>query len=145
MELTEAKIRTLQPKAARYLVSDGNGLSLDVLTSGKKSWVFRYWVNGKQEKVTLGRYPDMSLKAARAAQVGHAQRRLCLAARRVHLRALLRQRRPPGQDEFHMPVSPARPAQCLARALVVPREKPLQHARPGKTVFARRCPGSSIA
>jgi integrase len=32
------------------------------------SWIFKYRVNGKQEKVTLGRYPDMSLKAARSAR-----------------------------------------------------------------------------
>jgi integrase len=45
--------------------SDGKGLSLDVLPSGKMSWMFRYRLNGKQERVTLGQYPDLSLKAAR--------------------------------------------------------------------------------
>ncbi len=65
MPLTNTKIRSLAPRAARYLESDGNGLSLDVLPSGKMSWIFRYRLNGKQERVTLGRYPAMSLKAAR--------------------------------------------------------------------------------
>jgi integrase len=46
--------------------SDGNGLSLDVLPSGKTSWLYRYRLNGAYGKVTLGRYPDLSLKAARA-------------------------------------------------------------------------------
>jgi hypothetical protein len=29
------------------------------------SWLYRYRVNGKPEKVAIGRYPDLSLKAAR--------------------------------------------------------------------------------
>lgn len=50
---------------SRYLVTDGRGLSLDVLPSGKMSWLYRYRTNGKQEKVVLGRYPDLTLRAAR--------------------------------------------------------------------------------
>jgi hypothetical protein len=65
MPLTDAKIKGLKPRAARYMESDGKGLSLDVLPSGKMSWMFRYRLNGKQERVTLGQYPDLSLKAAR--------------------------------------------------------------------------------
>lgn len=65
MPLTDAKIKSLKPMAARYMKSDGNGLSLDVLPSGKMSWMFRYTLNGKQERVTLGQYPIMSLKMAR--------------------------------------------------------------------------------
>jgi hypothetical protein len=65
MGKTDAQIRALQPRAARYLVSDGRGLSLDVLPSGVKSWMYRYRHDGKPQKVTLGRYPDLTLKAAR--------------------------------------------------------------------------------
>jgi integrase len=63
--LTDAKIKGLKPRTARYLKSDGNGLSLDVLPSGKMSWLYRYRLNGKQERVTLGQYPTMSLAEAR--------------------------------------------------------------------------------
>ena len=65
MPLTDAKIRSLKPRPARYMESDGRGLSLDVLPSGKMSWMFRYRLNGTQERVTLGRYPAMSLASAR--------------------------------------------------------------------------------
>jgi hypothetical protein len=65
MPLTDAKIKGLRPGAARYLESDGKGLSLDVLPSGKLSWLYRYHLNGKQERVTLGQYPSVTLKAAR--------------------------------------------------------------------------------
>ncbi|HEY6766121.1 MAG TPA: integrase arm-type DNA-binding domain-containing protein [Candidatus Sulfotelmatobacter sp.] len=77
MALTDAHIKVLKPKASRYLVSDGRGLSLDVLPSGKMSWLYRYRLNASYEKVILGRYPDLTLKGARAkrdnlaAQVAH--------------------------------------------------------------------------
>jgi Arm DNA-binding domain len=63
--LTDARIRALKPRPARYLVSDGRGLSLDVLPTGKLSWLYRYRLSGAYEKVVLGRYPDLTLKAAR--------------------------------------------------------------------------------
>jgi integrase len=66
MSLTDAGIKALKPKPKRYMVSDGHGLSLDVLPSGKMSWVYKYRQNGQQEKVNVGRYPDLSLKDARA-------------------------------------------------------------------------------
>ena len=65
MGLTDARIKALKPKAKRYLVTDGRGLSLDVTPGAVMSWLFRYRRDGKQERVTLGRYPDLSLKAAR--------------------------------------------------------------------------------
>jgi integrase len=64
--LTDAKIRALKPAATRYLTTDGRGLSLDVLPTGVKTWIFRYRLNGKQEKITLKQYPDLSLADARA-------------------------------------------------------------------------------
>jgi integrase len=65
MALTDAGIKALKPRAARYLVSDGRGLSLDVLPSGKMSWLYRYRLDGKYGKVNLGHYPDLTLKSAR--------------------------------------------------------------------------------
>src|SRR5271157_258630 len=65
MALTDAGIRALRPRAGRYMVSDGRGLSLDILPSGKMSWLYRYCLDGKYGKVNLGRYPDLPLKAAR--------------------------------------------------------------------------------
>ena len=66
MALTDRQIRVLKPWASRYLVSDGRGLSLDILPSAVMTWTYRYRHNGKQLKVTLGHYPDLSLKASRA-------------------------------------------------------------------------------
>jgi len=65
MALTDAEIKALKPRAGRYLVSDGWGLSLDILPSGKMSWLYRYSFEGKREKATLGGYPDLTLRKAR--------------------------------------------------------------------------------
>jgi len=65
MALTDAGIKALKPRAGRYMVSDGRGLSLDILPSGKMSWLYRYSLDGKQEKVSLGGYPDLTLRKAR--------------------------------------------------------------------------------
>jgi len=68
MALTDSGIKGLKSKETRYLVTDGRGLCLEVLPSGKLSWLYRYRFSRKPEKVVIGRYPDMSLKAARGAR-----------------------------------------------------------------------------
>ena len=57
----------VKPKAGkRYSKADTGGLLLDITPGGVRSWQFRYRLNGKREKVVIGRYPDVSLKVARA-------------------------------------------------------------------------------
>lgn len=65
MPLTDTAIRALKPKQARYRVTDGRGLTLEVLPSGRLSWLYRYRFQGKPEKVAIGHYPEFNLKAAR--------------------------------------------------------------------------------
>jgi integrase len=66
MELTDTQIKGLKPKAGkRYSKADGNGLLLDITPGGVRTWIFRYRLNGKREKVVIGRYPEVSLKEAR--------------------------------------------------------------------------------
>src|ERR1700722_12447239 len=63
--LRNLQVEALQPVLTRYLKTDKDGLCIDVLPSGVKSGVYRYRFNGKQEKIQLGQYPKMTLKAAR--------------------------------------------------------------------------------
>ena len=50
----------------RLLLSDRGGLALDVLPSGVRSWIYRYRSqDGSRCKLTIARYPDLSLKGAR--------------------------------------------------------------------------------
>jgi integrase len=65
--LTESQIRALEPRATRYCVADGNGLVIEVMTTGTKVWRFRYTLNGKRQPLaTIGDYRMISLRVARA-------------------------------------------------------------------------------
>ncbi len=46
-------------------VSDDRSLYAEVLPSGAIVWRFRYRLNGTREKLTLGKYPALTLKNAR--------------------------------------------------------------------------------
>lgn len=64
--LNDTRIKALKPKAKRYLISDGGGLTLEVMTAGAKIWRYRYSLHGKQQPlVTIGDYPAIGLQDAR--------------------------------------------------------------------------------
>ena len=69
--LTAAKIRALKPKAARYTVTDADGLGVEVMPTGLKVWRLRAAAEDgsavKVRRVTLERWPLMGIDAARAA------------------------------------------------------------------------------
>lgn len=64
MSLTDTKLKSLKPKKNNYSESDERGLFIEVLKT-KKVWRMRYRLHGKQEKITFGEYPDVSLAQAR--------------------------------------------------------------------------------
>ena len=63
--LTEIEIKNLKPGDKTYFVQDSNGLYLEVPTKGNKRWRVRYWFRGKENRLSLGIYPTVSLKQAR--------------------------------------------------------------------------------
>ena len=63
--LTDTKIKSLKPTDKMYSVSDGEGLAIDILPSGKKKWTLSYRSGGKQSRKRLGDYPAMGCKEAR--------------------------------------------------------------------------------
>lgn len=63
--LTNIKIENAKPKDRPYKMYDINGLYLIVTPSGGKWWRFDYSMKGKRNTVSLGVYPDISLKEAR--------------------------------------------------------------------------------
>ncbi len=65
MSLNDTAIKALRKKSSRYEVTDRDGLLLEVHPSGKKVWRYRYRMNGKREKLTIGPYPAVGLKEAR--------------------------------------------------------------------------------
>lgn len=69
-KLSDKKLKALlgSEREAPSMIADGEGLSVKVSKQGHISWVFTYRLGGrgsKLERMTLGRYPDMSLKLAR--------------------------------------------------------------------------------
>jgi hypothetical protein len=59
MALTELAIKNLKPKDKNYLVSDGGGLSLAVSPSGSKLWRLRYYYQGKEQIMGIGKYTNI--------------------------------------------------------------------------------------
>ncbi|MYL82543.1 integrase arm-type DNA-binding domain-containing protein [Desulfovibrio aerotolerans] len=63
--LTDTAVRNAKPGAAAIKLFDGGGLYLEVATAGGKWWRLKYRLGGKEKKISLGVYPDVSLKDAR--------------------------------------------------------------------------------
>jgi len=65
MSLTDTALKALKPKDKTYTVADDRGLYVEVFPTGGVVWRYRYRLNGKSEKLTLGKYPALTLKNAR--------------------------------------------------------------------------------
>lgn len=65
MTLTVFDVKNAKPQTKNYTLKDERGLYLEVSTSGGKWWRLRYTFNGKENRLSLGTYPDISLKDAR--------------------------------------------------------------------------------
>lgn len=64
--MNHIKLLNLKPKPEKFSVSCGQGLSLIVYPSGRKVWSFHGRVSGKVITKSLGDFPDISEKSARA-------------------------------------------------------------------------------
>lgn len=65
MPLTDTAVRQAKPRDKDFTLSDLDGLSLFVAANGKKSWHFRFSWHGKQPRISLGTYPEITLREAR--------------------------------------------------------------------------------
>jgi integrase len=66
MPLTDSAIRSLKPRAKPFKVADEKGLYLQVTPAGGRLWKLKFrTVTGAEKKLSLGAYPDISLKDAR--------------------------------------------------------------------------------
>lgn len=68
--LTEAacKNATCPPDLKRRRLTDAAGLYLEVSPAGTKRWFWKFYPDGKESRLALGSYPDVTLKAARLAR-----------------------------------------------------------------------------
>lgn len=65
MALTDTVLRALKGKERVYTMADDRGLYVEVFPTGGVVWRYRYRLNGKAEKLSLGKYPALTLKNAR--------------------------------------------------------------------------------
>ena len=66
MALTDTVIRNAKPDNKPFKMVDGKGMFLYVVPTGGKLWRLKYRFDGKEKLLSLGAYPDISLKDARA-------------------------------------------------------------------------------
>jgi integrase len=73
MALTDVKVRNLKKgvkpdgtaTSKTYKVTDEKGLYVEVTPKGSKRWRFKYRIGGKEKLLSLGVYPEVTLKEAR--------------------------------------------------------------------------------
>ena len=65
MALTDTALKALKPREKPFTKADERGLYVEVFPTGGIVWRYRYRLNGKQEKLTLGKYPALTLRNAR--------------------------------------------------------------------------------
>lgn len=64
MALTDIQIRQAKPKEKQYRLAAGKGLYLLINPNGGKWWRVRYRLSRKQQELSVGIYPEVSLKEA---------------------------------------------------------------------------------
>ncbi|MGW9331577.1 tyrosine-type recombinase/integrase [Bosea sp. NPDC055594] len=85
MPLTDIAIRNAKPREKVVKLSDGGGLQLWIEPKGAKLWRLAYRFDGKQKKLSIGPYPAIDLRAARA--------------KREEAKDLLREGKDPGAEK----------------------------------------------
>jgi hypothetical protein len=65
MPLTAIDVKNAKPRAKRYRLADGHGLYLEVMPTGARYWRMKYRSGGKEKRLALGVFPEVSLVDAR--------------------------------------------------------------------------------
>lgn len=65
MPLTDIEVRKAKAGTKRIRLFDGRGLYLEVSPNGGRWWRLKFRFHGKDKRLSLGVFPDVSLKAAR--------------------------------------------------------------------------------
>lgn len=65
MPLKDPEIRGFTPLNKPFKRADAKGLYVEVFPNGSKLWRFKYRIAGKEKRLALGAYPEVSLAEAR--------------------------------------------------------------------------------
>lgn len=102
LELEDAQCRNAvcPPDRKRARFTDATGLYLEVSPAGSKRWFWKIYLDGKEPRLALGSYPDVTLTAARkardAAKINKSEGRNPVQVRKVEKLKASR----PGGDTF---------------------------------------------
>lgn len=96
MPLTNTAIKNAKPGPKQRKLFDGGGLFLLVSPKGGKWWRFKYRFDGKEKLLSLGTYPEISLKEARERRE-NARR---MVAQGIDPSAARKAEKEQGQDTF---------------------------------------------
>lgn len=66
--LTAVAAKNAKPKAKPYKLAAGGGLYLEVMPNGSKYWRMKYRVAGREKRLALGVYPEVTLADAGSAR-----------------------------------------------------------------------------
>ena len=64
MPLVALQIRAFLPGVTPYKKTDERGLYLEVFPNGSKLWRLKYYFGGKEKRIALGAWPEVSLQKA---------------------------------------------------------------------------------
>lgn len=65
--LSDTTVKNTKPKDKTYTLGDGDGMYLEVMPNGSRFWRMSYrQTNGKANRLTFGKYPEVTLTEARA-------------------------------------------------------------------------------
>jgi integrase len=65
MSLSDVAVRSAKPREKIYKLSDSGGLYLEIRPTGGKWWRWKYRYASKEKRISLGVYPETSLRVAR--------------------------------------------------------------------------------
>lgn len=85
MPLTQIDCKNAQPQEKPYKKTDGQGMYLEIMPNGSKYWRMKYRFAGKEKRLAIGVYPDVSLAEAREA--------------RTQAKTLLKENKDPSQEK----------------------------------------------
>jgi len=63
--LNDTRVRSAKSRDKAFKLSDERGLFLLVMPTGSRLWRLKYRINGREKLISLGAYPDVTLKRAR--------------------------------------------------------------------------------
>ncbi len=64
-KLVDSQLRQWIAVGKPVTKTDGDGLTFTLSAKGTAAWTLRYRIFGKRKELTMGRYPELSLAAAR--------------------------------------------------------------------------------